>query len=200
MSIMSRRSFIKAALMTGSALTLNANFPLPGKGAWQPKASAKAAGGSQKKMMTIVSDVDAHSQCRMRVGVQGNRIISVAGDPTDPESCGELTLRGRFAKEILHSPDRLQHPLRRVGGRGEGKWAKIAWDEALDTIAGKFQKIKAQYGAEAISFNHGHYHSGDILGIYLARLANLIGILVLALDRNFYILALNNYLCHCILN
>ena len=175
MPIISRRSFIKAALMTGSALTLNANFPLPGKRAWQPKASAKAAGGSRKQMMTIVSDVDAHSQCRMRVGIQGNRIISVAGDLTDPESCGELTLRGRFAKEILHAPDRLQHPLRRLGDRGEDKWARITWDEALDTIAGKFQKIKAQYGAEAISFNHGHYHSGDILGIYLARLANLIG-------------------------
>jgi len=88
---------------------------------------------------------------------------------------GELTLRGKHIKEFLYAPDRLTSPMKRVGERGEGKWERISWDEALTTIANRLNEVKQRYGAEAIDFHHGHYHSGDILGTYLPRLANLIG-------------------------
>ena len=127
------------------------------------------------KDVTIVSDVDAHSQCKMRVEVKEGRVIEIRGDPTDPESKGELTLRGKHMREILYAPDRLKYPMKRVGEKGEGKWKKISWDEALTTIANRLNEIKKKYGAEAIDFHHGHNHSGDILGDYLPRLANLIG-------------------------
>ena len=77
--------------------------------------------------------------------------------------------------EILYAPDRLKYPMKRVEEKGEGRWERISWDEALTTIANKLNEIKKKYGAEAIDFHHGHYHSGDILGSYLPRLANLIG-------------------------
>lgn len=76
---------------------------------------------------------------------------------------------------VLYSPERLTCPLKRAGDRGEGKWERISWDEALSTIACRLHGIKKRYGAEAIDFHHGHYHSGDILGTYMPRLANLIG-------------------------
>lgn len=123
----------------------------------------------------VVSDVDAHSQCRMRINIKGGKIVEVRGDPTDPEGKGELTLRGEHIKEFLYSPDRLIYPMKRAGKRGEGKWERISWDEALTAIADRFHGIKQKYGAEAIDFHHGHYHSGDVLGTYLPRLANLIG-------------------------
>ncbi|MBW2050598.1 MAG: molybdopterin-dependent oxidoreductase [Deltaproteobacteria bacterium] len=127
------------------------------------------------KGIPVVSDVDAHSQCRMRVTVEGGKVREVRGDPTDPEGKGELTLRGEHIKEFLYAPDRLTYPMKRVGERGEGKWERISWDEALKVVAEKLKEIKQTYGAEAIDFHHGHYHSGDILGTYLPRLANLIG-------------------------
>ena len=127
------------------------------------------------KEVTIVSDVDAHSQCKMRVKAKGDRVIVIRGDPEDPESKGELTMRGKHMMEILYAPGRLKHPMKRVGERGEGEWERISWDEALTTIANRLNEIKEKYGAEAIDFHHGHYHSGDILGSYLPRLANLIG-------------------------
>jgi anaerobic selenocysteine-containing dehydrogenase len=123
----------------------------------------------------VVSDVDAHSQCRMLVNVKGGKVVGVRGDPTDPEAKGELTLRGNHIKEFLYAPDRLTYPMKRVGARGEGKWQRISWDEALTTISERINEIKKEYGAEAIDFHHGHYHSGDILGSYIPRLANLIG-------------------------
>ena len=126
------------------------------------------------KGVTIVSDVDAHSQCKMRVSVKEGRVIEVRGDPTDPESKGERTVRGKQIREILYAPDRLKYPMKRVGERGEGEWERISWDEALTTIANKLNEIKKEYGAEAIDFHYGHYHSGDVSS-YLSRLANLIG-------------------------
>ncbi|MBL7178459.1 MAG: molybdopterin-dependent oxidoreductase [Desulfobacteraceae bacterium] len=127
------------------------------------------------KGIPVVSDVDSHSQCRMRVTVEGGNVVEVCGDPNDPEGKGELTLRGEHIKEFLYAPDRLTYPMKRTGEKGEGKWERISWDEALKTVAEKLKEIKQTYGAEAIDFHHGHYHSGDILGTYLPRLANLIG-------------------------
>jgi len=175
MSTMNRRTFMKTALMTGSALTLKAQWPVTGSGIELPEALANVPDEESRQWRTVVSDVDAHSQCRMRVETHKDRVIGVRGDLSDPESCGELTLRDRHMQKMLYAPDRLQYPMQRTGPRGAGKWARITWDEALTTIATRFEKIKQEYGAEAIAFNHGHYHSGDILGTYLARLANLIG-------------------------
>lgn len=124
--------------------------------------------------VTIVSDVDGHSQCLMSVDVEEGKVIDIRGDPLDPEGRGKLTLRGKHMKSVLYAPDRLQYPMKRVGEKGGGEWERISWDEALTTIADKFNEIKKEYGAEAIDLHYGHYHSGDISS-YLSRLANLIG-------------------------
>lgn len=125
--------------------------------------------------ITVVSDVDAHSQSQMKVTVEGDSVTAIQGDPKDPESKGELNVRDKKMKKILYAPDRLKYPLKRVGEKGEDKWERISWEEALTTISSRFSEIKQKYGAEAIDFHHGHYHSGDIIGPYLTRLANLIG-------------------------
>ena len=168
----SRRSFIKVTSALAAAGVFGNYFlnrvTRPVKGGIIGTADAV-------KGIPVISDVDAHSQCRMRVHVKEGKLTHVQGDPTDPEGKGELTLRGEHIKELLYSPDRLTHPLKRVGKRGEDKWKRISWDEALTTISDKFNEIKQNHGAEAIDFHHGHYHSGDILGTYLSRLANLIG-------------------------
>jgi anaerobic selenocysteine-containing dehydrogenase len=123
----------------------------------------------------VVSDVDSHSQCRMKVAVENGKVVDIAGDPSDPECRGELTLRGEHMLDILYAPDRLKQPLKRRGERGEGKWEPIAWDEAFDEIAARLEAVKDKYGTEAIDFHHGHYHSGQLLDVFLTRLANLIG-------------------------
>ena len=82
------------------------------------------------KEVTIVSDVDGHSQCLMSVDVEEGKVIDIRGDPLDPEGKGELTLRGKHIKELLYAPDRLKYPMKRAGEKGEGKWERISWDEA----------------------------------------------------------------------
>jgi anaerobic selenocysteine-containing dehydrogenase len=175
MSDISRRSFLKAATGIGATMVVGRYADLSKFNLRALCGSAEAAPAGAQNLITIVSDVDAHSQCRMRALVKGDKVVKIQGDPTDPESKGQLTLRGTHMKEILYAPDRLTHPMKRVGVRGEGKWQRISWDEALTSIAKRLNEIKHKNGAEAIHFLHGHYHSGDILGTYLPRLANLIG-------------------------
>ena len=60
--------------------------------------------------------------------------------------------------EIHSHPDRLLYPLKRVGARGEGKWERISWEEALDTVAEKFRTIKEESGPEYVVFGLGEPH------------------------------------------
>ena len=175
MNKISRRIFFKATALLGVTFAIGKYVSAKTLRFTDLINPVHAAQGGAKKVVPVVSDVDAHSQCKMRVSVQGCKVTAIAGDPTDPESKGQLTVRGKHMKEILYAPDRLRYPMKRVGARGEGKWKRISWDEALTTIANRLKEIKKHYGPEAIDFHHGHYHSGDILGSYLARLANLIG-------------------------
>lgn len=70
------------------------------------------------------------TQCGMRVEVADNKLLTLKGDPHNPDSKGFLCIRGRATREIFDNPKRLLHPLRRVGARGAGKWAQCSWDDA----------------------------------------------------------------------
>ena len=74
------------------------------------------------------------TQCGMNVEVAGNRLLTLKGDPHNPDSKGFLCIRGRATQEIFANPRRLLHPLRRIGARGDGRWAECSWDEAYAMI------------------------------------------------------------------
>ena len=88
--------------------------------------------------------------CGVLVGVEDGRIVSISGDPDHPITQGFLCGKVNRYAERVYSPDRVMTPLRRTGAKGEGKFAAIGWDEALDEIAERFQAIIAEYGGEAI--------------------------------------------------
>ena len=89
-------------------------------------------------------------RCRLEVEVEDNRLIKMSTSPIKAcprKYCSDL--------ERFYHPDRLNYPLKRVGDRGENKWQKITWDEALDEIAARLQALKEQYGAETLAVTHG---------------------------------------------
>jgi len=89
------------------------------------------------------------------VHVEDGRVTKVLGDPNHPMNRGFICVKGRAQPQLLYHPDRLKYPLRRAGERGEGKWERTSWDEALDAIAGKLTEIKDKYGPESIATIHG---------------------------------------------
>ena len=111
--------------------------------------------------------------CGILAHVKGDRVVKVEPadfpNPKDRRIC----LRGLSSLDITYHPDRLKHPLKRVGERGQGKFERISWDEALDTIADRFKEIAGRYGWSAIGWTLGGPGAGTTkFGAYL-RLASL---------------------------
>jgi len=100
------------------------------------------------------------------------RALKVEGDPESPVTRGRLCAKGLAAPDLVNNPARLRHPLRRVGKRGEGKWERISWDEALDTIAERLLHYRQQDGPEGVAFLQGTIRGWS--RVY-SRLANAFG-------------------------
>ena len=114
-----------------------------------------------------------HGGCALLVGVNGNRIVSVKGDPDGFLNKGYICAKGLASPDRLTHPDRLKYPLKRVGKRGAGKWQRISWDEALGETAENLNKIKEKYGAKGVAFGVGM--PKGLEHFVLIRLANIFG-------------------------
>ena len=110
--------------------------------------------------------------CGVLVHLRDGKITKVEGDPESPVNMGSLYIKGYAAVERLYHPARLKYPLKRAGAKGEGKWQKISWDEALETIAEAMNSAKEKYGAESVVFVQG---APKGFGPYFERLRNLFG-------------------------
>ena len=95
-------------------------------------------------------------KCGAIAHVRDGRLWKIEGNPDDPLSRGRLCPRGTGGVGAHFDPDRLRAPLVRRQKRGQEEWAEVTWDEALNVVAEKLQKIKAEYGPEAVAlFSHG---------------------------------------------
>ncbi|MEI7614230.1 MAG: molybdopterin-dependent oxidoreductase [Betaproteobacteria bacterium] len=118
---------------------------------------------------------DCPSVCALSIDLLSpERIGRVRGAPqpyTDSVICAKVA---RYAERV-HHPDRLLHPLRRIGAKGSGQFEAIGWDDALDLIAGQFQSAIARYGPETI----WPYHYAGTMGLIqrsgIRRITNVAG-------------------------
>ena len=87
----------------------------------------------------------------MLVTVENGRAVEVRGAPDHPPTDGTLCTKVARYLERTYSDERVLHPMKRVGRKGEGRFARIGWDEAIDTIAAKFSAIaRSPDGPQAI--------------------------------------------------
>jgi anaerobic selenocysteine-containing dehydrogenase len=98
----------------------------------------------------VVCPHDCPDTCVMTVTVDGDRAVSIGGDPDHRFTQGFLCAKVNRYLERVYSPDRLLHPLRRVGPKGSGRFERISWDDALDLVANRFREVVAAHGAQAI--------------------------------------------------
>jgi anaerobic selenocysteine-containing dehydrogenase len=114
-----------------------------------------------------------HGGCGLLVGVKNSEIVEIKGDPNGFLNKGYICPKGMASPDRLTHPDRLKHPLKRAGKRGEGKWERISWEEALQYTAENLNKIKESYGAKGVAFGAGM--PKGLEHFVLIRLANLFG-------------------------
>src|SRR5947209_1335089 len=97
-----------------------------------------------------VCALDCPDTCSLLVTVEDGRGTKLRGDPAHPVTRGFLCGKVAQYLEREYSPGRLLYPQRRVGAKGEGRFTRISWDEALDTIASRLTTIAAEFGPESI--------------------------------------------------
>ncbi len=98
-----------------------------------------------------VCPLDCPDTCSLRVTVEDGRITAIRGSHANPYTRGVLCAKvPALYPGFVHGPGRLRTPLTRVGRKGEGKFKPISWGEALDLIYGRFQRIIAEDGPQAI--------------------------------------------------
>ena len=106
---------------------------------------------SETMIPTICALCGPGPGCGIECYVEDGRLVRVEGMKDAPLNKGTLCAKAYGSAQWLYSPQRLTHPLRRVGKKGEGKFERISWDEALDTVAAKLTEQKEKYGARSLA-------------------------------------------------
>lgn len=109
--------------------------------------------------------------CGIDVRLQDGKVLEVKGTAENPASAGILCPKGRAIVEYIYSPNRIRYPQKRVAGQ----WQRIDWDEALNTMATKLERIKQEYGARALAVYCGESASQCDGIVYLRRFLDVYG-------------------------
>ncbi len=143
------------------------------------KAAPTPGQGPVRKIRTGCPAHNCGGRCLLIAHVQDGRIIQLeTDDRPDILEAPQLRacVRGRAYLRRQYHPDRLLYPMKRIGKRGEGKFTRISWDEALDTLASEMQRVRQQYGNGALFVPYGTGSYNQINGSHTARrLMNLFG-------------------------
>lgn len=128
------------------------------------------------KIVRGVCPHDCPDTCGFVTEVENGRPVHFYADPDHPITQGWLCAKVRPYLDHVNHPDRLTHPLRRVGPKGSGQWQRISWDEALGEIGQRWRAIIAEFGAEAIL---PYSYSGTLgllqMGVVNGRFWNRLG-------------------------
>ncbi|MGD9313230.1 MAG: molybdopterin-dependent oxidoreductase, partial [Desulfobacterales bacterium] len=111
---------------------------------------------------------NCHGGCGVIAYVRDGKVVKVEGDPDSPISHGSMCSKGLAVTQMAYHPDRILHPMK----KSNGDWRRISWDEALDTVAGKFKEAQEKYGAESILLGQG---TGRDFESHFSRLGNMLG-------------------------
>ena len=165
---MDRRRFIKISALTGTSATLascgNPEYHLirfapedrlvPGIEVWKPSICPLCPAGCGLTVRVMEGDAEV-----MRDGRRGVTKMGLAkkleGDPRHPVNQGKLCTRGQAAIEITYHPDRVGHPLKRAGARGDGKFEDISWEQAMSDLIEKLDALAASNSQKALTILTG---------------------------------------------
>lgn len=100
--------------------------------------------------------LDCPDSCSLAVTVSRGKVINIDGSRRNPVTDGFICAKVRKFGDRVYGPDRLLHPAIRKGRKGEGRFTRLTWNEALELVADRFHSAKAQHGGESIlPFSYG---------------------------------------------
>ncbi|HIJ78869.1 MAG: molybdopterin-dependent oxidoreductase [Desulfobulbaceae bacterium] len=146
-SQITRRKFLQ---LSGIGAATLASFARTGHAA--PAFLKKQSAFISNKVQNIPTVCNmCKARCLVSCKVVNGRVVKIDGLADNPYNGMAVCARGNAASELLYDVDRLKYPMKRVGERGEGKWARISWGEAIDTISQQLEKALRSSGPKALA-------------------------------------------------
>src|SRR5579884_1661027 len=132
-----------------------------------PRPEGGATANAEELQVVPTMCQGCSTVCGILGYVRHGRLVKIEGNPEDPISTGYACAKGQAGINWVYHPERLMHPLRRVGARGEGRWKRISWDEALDEMATRLRAVLDSGHPEEFVFHQGRNRSDDITTRFL---------------------------------
>jgi len=131
-----------------------------GSGLWPLRALTQA-----EERTTLAQDehwvpsvcLQCPAGCGILVRVVDGRAVKIEGNPIHPINRGRLCPKGQSGLQILYDPDRIKTPMKRVGERGEGRWTRVSWDEAIATVAERLRTLRERGEPHTLVLMGGRY-------------------------------------------
>jgi anaerobic selenocysteine-containing dehydrogenase len=143
-----RRTFLKSTGAPGAALAFN---PIAdGLSAQSEPAKAQTSAPAEKLIPTFCAMCGPSAGGGILAKAVNGRFLGIEPFPECPINNGVNCAKAHATPLWVYSPERLQYPMKRVGAKGEGKFQRIGWDEAVRLIADKLKEQKARYGPESL--------------------------------------------------
>ena len=150
---LTRRKFLQSASLAAVALPLSKAIASE-SGVERSQLEAPGTFTDQKVVGGICEM--CFWRCQLVGKVRGDRLVKLEGNPKSIDNGKSICARGNAGIQMLYDPDRLKYPLKNVGERGNPKWKRISWEEALDECGTKLKAVVDKYGPQGIAmFPHG---------------------------------------------
>jgi thiosulfate reductase/polysulfide reductase chain A len=148
----SRRTFLGAVGMGAAAASLGGCDRVM---RYLRSSAAPSTAVALRKDASFVFSIcdNCVNKCGIRARVVDGRIVKLDPNPYFPKSRSMLCAKGNAGVKVVYDPDRLKQPLIRAGARGEGRWRKAGWDEALDYTAAGLKAVRDQHGPQGVLFS-----------------------------------------------
>ncbi len=170
--MLNRRNFLKigtavpaVAIGGGAALSRPKKISVFGGKDFSPKT------GQERKAIPSAC-WQCVTRCPTVSYVEDGRLVKIEGQPKSIRTHGVICAKGQGGVGQYTDPDRILHPMRRVGKRGEGKWKRISWDEALTEVTARLKKLRDAGTPEKFCFQYGRMkasHSKVIKSLFLGN-------------------------------
>ncbi|NHZ71525.1 MAG: molybdopterin-dependent oxidoreductase [Aquificales bacterium] len=149
---LSRREFLKISGLTAAGA---AAVGIGGTSFITLSAAAKEQMQAAGNRTVYTACVMCPSECNLAVNVEEGVVSTIYGSPYAPFNSGTACAKGASGLQMVYNANRIKYPMIRVGERGEAKFKRASWDEALDYIADKLIAAKKKYGPESIIMDAG---------------------------------------------
>src|SRR5271166_5395093 len=162
---MERRTFLSFSILSGAALALGGCADrgtqlvrfipeedlVPGVAVWKPSVCTMCSAGCGINVRVMEGEVEVVRNGQFGT-VKMGLAKKLAGNPEHPVSRGKLCARGEAGLQVTYNPDRIQHPLKRAGQRGSGKFVQVSWDEAIQELLKHLQQLASPSESKSLAF------------------------------------------------